>query len=111
MGMLNATEASSDMAPTVPLNLAAMPSHPSAQVAGNGDLDDAFGAGSAFAMKPVVPRTGELFTASDIDAIMDNFGNKTTSDKLISDRPIESSTFNTSFNLSSTLGRDVVGQN
>merc|ERR1740117_1401172 len=85
------------MATTVPLNIAAG--------SGLSDLEHALcGAPSAGssppAMRPVVPRTGGLFTASDIDSIMDSFG------QAVGDKNAESSTLN----LTMSFGRDVVGQ-
>jgi len=88
---------SSDMATTVPWNSAAHGS-------GGPELANAVCSSSAPAMKPVVPRTGGLFTASDIDSIMDSFGPSVPSS---AEKPVESSTFN----LTMTFGRDIVSQN
>merc|ERR1719491_611408 len=82
---------SSGMATTVPLI-------PPGNAAAVTDLENMASGSDLPAMKPVVPRTGGLFTASDIDSIMDGFGQS---------GPPESSTLN----LSISIGRDIVSQN
>jgi len=96
---------SSGMATTVPLIPPGQtpvttwpPWQPQPPGAAASDLDNMAFASDTPALKPVVPRTGGLFTASDIDSIMGGFGQS---------GPPESSTFNLSY----TIGRDVVSQN